>query len=348
MPLSGGGPDQLAAAVAQQWDVATLRLFLSDELDVALDAVTSAGTLENKVRDVVVHLIGQRPRRDDELLEALLRRGNAALRNLATVLLDPPYYSPTNDPVDAILLGEMPFVDRRDLRAAVRRFVNPTVNSTRVLVVRGTLPGGKSYTRQFLRHLAGLNGVVFQPISLAGADLTPRQLVEEVFTLLEMDRGALPPAVDDAADATQIRPLLTAFQAKVHRLDRRYWLVIDDLNDRSVTSLVRETAHKLAAVVETVKPENLGVALLGDNDQFADADLALAAQEDAVFPDAHGLAEHYALLAATGPLPLTTELALDYATRELAKFPQLTKLDMIGLTVQVKRTGEQLRRGERP
>jgi hypothetical protein len=348
VPLSGREIDQLAEAVDRQWDEVTLSGVLLDELDLVLGNLTSAGTLQQKVRDLVVALNARRPPRDRELLEALVRRGNTALRAVATALLTPPFYSPTNDPVDAILLGRAAFVDRKGLRKVVREFANPTVNSTRVLVVRGKTPGGKSYTWEFLGHLARVTGVVPHRLRLRNANFAPRQLVEQAFRLLTMDLTALPPAADDPQDATQIRALVPAFMGQVPELTRPFWLVIDDLNDRGVTDLLRETAYALAAAVEDAKPENLSIALLGYNGQFADGELRLAAQEDALFPDARGLAAHFELMAAAGPNPLPAELALDYATVLLSKYPQLTKVDMIELTPQVEKMGELLRQGERP
>ena len=129
----------------------------------------------------IKHLNGLLPPRDGELLEMVRTRGNARLKTIAAQLMAPTYISPTNDPHDAIILGRTAFIARLDLRSRIRDFttgVNPF--TTRVAVVRGNSPGGKSYTWEFLRHLA-FASVGAQPfrhrLKGKGEDYTPSAAV---------------------------------------------------------------------------------------------------------------------------------------------------------------------------
>jgi hypothetical protein len=73
------------------------------------------------------------------------------------------------------------------------------------------------------------------------------------------------------------------------------------------------------------------------------------AQEDAQFPNAALLAEHFKVMAAAGPPPpLEDDQALEYAELLLSRYPELNKEAMSDLTPRVEEMGEKLRNGERP
>lgn len=347
MPLDGRQIERLAETIERAWDLPGLTVFVKDELDVDLANLVPDGSLRQRATALLVELNRRRPPRDGQLLEALRSRGNAALRAVAAELLTPGFFSPTGDPLHATVLGRAPFVARSPLRAALRDFAAPNDYSTHVLVVRGAGPGGKSYSWEFLRHLARSLGATPLRLRLEGTDYSPRRLVEQVFALLRLPPAELPTFADDPQPA-HVRPLVNTFTGQVAALAEPYWLVLDDLNDPGVTEIVRETAYALAAAVEDSRPANLWVALLGYNAEIVDADLRYVGQDDAAFPDATALAGHFVELAAVGPVPITAGQAGEYADALLARHPQLTKEAMITLTGDVERMGERLRRGEQP
>jgi hypothetical protein len=349
MPLTSRQITLLVDELDQQWDLATLRRFASDYLTLQLDNLAPAGSLKQRALELVNHVNSQLPPRDRELLEQLRLHGNARLRQVAGELLTPAFFSPSNDPHDAILLGRAAFVDRERLRTVLRDFTNPSVYTTRVLVIRGEVPCGKSYSWEFLRHLASTSvGATAVRLRLGGAGYTPRQFVEQAFLLLGLDTTRLPVMTDDPQQA-HIRPLVGAFMGQVLRLQQPYWLIVDDLNDPSVTPLTRETAYAIAYAVEDTRPANLWVALLGYNPQIIEIELRRVAQEDAQFPNAALLAEHFKVMAAAGPPPpLEDDQALEYAELLLSRYPELNKEAMSDLTPRVEEMGEKLRNGERP
>jgi hypothetical protein len=349
MPLTGAQIKRLADELDRQWDLPTLKLFTSDHLDVNLDNLTPDGSLKERAVKLITYLNSQLPPRDRELLEKLRVRQNTPLRNVANELLKPPFFAPrSDDPHDAIVLGRAAFVDRAQLREKLREFTNPSPNTTRVLIIRGDEPCGKSYSWAFLRHLAATTvGAIPQRLQLSGTSYTPKQFMEQAFALLGLNQAALPPMTDDPQLA-RIDPLINAFRGQIVQLQRRYWLVIDDLNDPSVTPLIRETAYAIAFSVEDIRPDDLWVALLGYNAQITDPELQWVAQDDARFPDGALLAEHFQHMAEVGPLPLTRQRAREYADLLLAKFPELTKEAMTSLTPLIGEMGEKLQLGERP
>jgi hypothetical protein len=332
----------------QQWSPLELRLFARDHLNVNLENLAPDATMEELAYKLINELNSVSfPPRDTEMLEKFRTYGNARLREIAAELLLPSFYSPTNDPHDAIVLGRAVFVDRAELRQKLREFTNPTPNTTRVLIIRGDEPCGKSYSWPFLRHLAKTSvGVHPLRMGLSEFNDTPRHFVEEIFTLLNLNQAALPPRTDETGTA-RFRPLINAFKGEIVRMQQRYWLVIDDINDPGVSPLIRDTVYAIAYSVEDTRPDNLWVILLGYNARITDIELRWVAQDNARFPDAALLAEHFQLMSRENPNPLTAQEARAYADLLLAKFPKLTKEAMTELTPLIEHMGEKIRQGER-
>src|SRR5688572_14707625 len=197
MPLTAPQIVQLAIEIHQQVDLASLVL-LAQDLGVNLPNLAPDGSVRDRALALITHMSTQLPPRDNELLEKLRVHPNPALRNLAIRLLTPTFFSPTGDPHDAILLGRTAFVGREELRAALKKeFTAPSPYSTRVLVVRGDEPGGKSYSWRFLQHLAPVPGAKAVRLRLERTNYTPHQLFEQVFRLLPLNIARLPALPDD-------------------------------------------------------------------------------------------------------------------------------------------------------
>ncbi len=156
MPLTTLQITELAKAFHEEWDLPTLTLFAS-RLDVNLINIAPDGSLKERAIKFIIYLRDFLPPRDNELLEKLRVDGNARLKAIANAMLT-PWYFPTGDPHDAIVLGRIAFVNRTDLRQVLRDFTNPSHHTTHVLIVRGDQPGGKSYSWEFIRHLAASSG----------------------------------------------------------------------------------------------------------------------------------------------------------------------------------------------
>lgn len=347
MPLTGQQTTYLAGEFDSQWDIPKLDMFASS-LNVNLNNLAPDGKMFDRALKFVTHLNQAMPPRDRELLQELSRQGNARLKAVADDLLRPTYYSPSGDPHDAILLGKTVFVDRANLRQVMRDFTNPSAFTTRVLIVRGDQPCGKSYSWEFLRHLAVSSvGAVPQRLRLKDTRFTPKQIFEQVGFLLDLDRSGLP-SMTDEPQLARIDPLINWFKGQVVKLQRPYWLVIDDLNDPTTTPAMLDAVYALAYSIEETKPANLWVALLGYNVPITDPDLHFVAQEDARFPDASFVAEHFESVAKAGPVPLTHDMARQMAELLFSKFPKLDKESMINLRDSIQTIGEKLKLGQQP
>jgi len=347
MPLTPKQVIDLAEQLDQEWNAPKLVL-LAAGLSVNLDNVAPGASLKERAFKFITHMNSHVPPRDGELLEKLLYSGNAKLKAFAAELLKPTFYSPTGDAHDAVVLGKSAFVDRDDLRRVVRDFTNPSPFTTRVLVVRGDQPCGKSYTWEFLRHLAvSAVGAVPLRLRLKDTRFTPRQIFQQIGLLLRLDQSELPSMTDDPQLA-RIDPLINWFKGQVVELAKPYWLVIDDLNDPSASPAMREAAYAIASAVEEIKPPNLWVALLGYNAPVTDPDLRYIAQEDARFPDAPAVAMHFEVVAKAGPKPLTRDMARQIADILFGKYARLDKESMIKVTETIERIGEKLKLGLRP
>jgi hypothetical protein len=348
MPLTGQQITRLAQVFVEQWDLPRLIVF-TDGLNFDLNNEAPSGSVKERAIIFIGKMNSSLPPRDRELLEQLRLYGNATLKAVASELLAPTFYSPslTNDPHDAILLGRAAFVDRADLRQIITEFTQPTPFTTRLLIIRGDQPGGKSYSWEYLRHLAVSSvGATPQRLRLENKDYTPRQLLEQVGFLLGLDTSGMPQMTDEP-QLVRIDPLINWFKGKLPTLKQAYWLVIDDLNADSVTPAMREAAYAIASAAEEAK-SNLWVALLGYNMPITDPELRFIAQEDARFPDAKLVAKHFQDIAMRSPVPLALERAQEIANLLFSKFSTINKESMIQLTPLIEKIGEKLLVGQQP
>lgn len=347
MVLNGQQIANLATEIEANSNIPRLQMQASQVGEDLANLAPGAGLYESASK-LLTRLNSVVPPRIDQFLELLSKGNNARLKAVADELLTPDYYPPTKEPRDAILLGRTAFVARHDLRKSLREFTKPNNNSTRVLIVRGDAPGGKSYTWQFLRHLAVYTGAYPVPLRLKGTSYTPREFFEQVYLLLGLDVKTLPELKDDPQLA-RIDPLLNAFKGRLHEITKLYWLVIDDLNDPAVTKPVREAAYALASAVEDVRPRHLWVALLGYNDPYDETELATVARDDAEFPTPALVAEHLDLISEGSHSPLPEGRADEIATVLFSKYPpHLDKVAMMSIKREVEKLGEKLKRGEHP
>ncbi len=346
MPLTPDQIDRLATVIEEEWDVAGLTLFANDHWRINLGNLAPGAGLKIQAREFITRLNSCPPAEHDLLLRLRALPGVPRLPGIADELLAPPYVSPTQDPHDAILLGQEAFVDRAVLRDHLRDFTNPSPNTTRVLIIRGKEPCGKSYSYSFLRHLAQVRLGAYAPlVLLEDTSFTPKGLMEYIFALLDLDTTKLPLMADEPQLA-RTSPLISAFLSQVRSLKSPFWLVIDDINHPSVTPAIRDTVYAIARSVETERPARLWVVLIGYNEPVTDPRLRRIKQDDARFPDADLLAQHFQFLAAAGPRPITPEKAREYADDILGSVSELSKEAMISLTRIIEVIGDSLRRGE--
>lgn len=350
MYLSGTQISELATQINAEFSIEKLRLLASD-IGINLENEWPGLSLLASAFNLLSFLNGQVPSRIDVFLETLTPRANARLRATIDQILTPAYYSPNGepDPYKAILLGRAAFIDRQRLRELLRNDFHPTPFSTRVLVVSGNKPGGKSYSWEFIRHLAQSQGAEPQRLRLRRTSYTPREFFEQVYRLLGWgEKTQTLPELKDDPQLARIDPLLNALKGELNTLNKRYWLVVDDLNEPSVTQAVRESAFALASTVEDAKPQNLWVVLLGYNDTIDDSELRFIAKDDAEFPSQESIAKHLELVSQISANPLPPERAKEMVSVLFSKYGDLDRGAMIKITSAVEVMGEKLKQGLQP
>lgn len=348
MPLTDPQLDELARAFSDAWDLDTVRDFFSTNLEVDIENLAPNGSVTDRAKVAVEMLNTAWPPRDRELLRELREHGNAVLRQVATRLSTLGYFAPNGaeDEMQAILLGERPFVNRRELRDLLGDFITPSQYASRVVLVTGDAPNGKSYTWEFLKHLAWCRGAVPQRLALADSGYTPGQVVATALHRIGY-RNAVAPAWIDDPQPTHVRPLVDHFMGLLPDLTDRYWLVIDDLNHPSVTGPVRDLAYALAAAVQEEQPSKLWLALLGYNEPIVDRSIS-ARTDTPRFPERNCIADHLTQLAAAGPRPLEPGRAEHYAEQLIALHNPPTRENLELLTADIESMGYLLRQGRRP
>jgi hypothetical protein len=343
MALTGSQITSLANAINGEWNLQKLTLFASD-LNFNLDNEAPDGPLVKRAFVFINEM--NRLRRDRELLQKLQAETNARLQNLADEFLKPPFFSPTGSARDAILLGKTAFIDRAPLRGSTDYFTSPNPgNNTRVLVVRGDRPCGKSYTWEFIRHLAVSAGATPQYLRLKDLySVSPREMLENCFALTGMDISEIPKATDNPQYA-RVAPLLNWFAGHwIHKIDPPCWLAIDDINDDRVIPELREAALALARCAE-VKKSNLWVILLGYNEPITDSDLTNIEQDQPQFPDETMVADHFVAITKDNLSPVTQARACDLAKLLFASYSPVDKIGMANIGRYIGKLSERLRCG---
>jgi hypothetical protein len=349
MPLTDRQISEFARVIDSKMSLPGL-VQLADEIGVDLNNLAPDGSVKTRAEAFLKAINSERRPRDRELLDLIVRKGDneisPTIKNSAAELLKPSYFPPA-DPHAAALLGRTGFFGRDPLRQRVREFTNHSDYTTRVLIVRGAKPGGKTYSWEFLRHLATVAGAEPMRLRLKKSEThTPRELVERVAQLLGLDVSTIPKLADNPQNM-RMGALRDWFQRQLVKLDRSYWLIIDDLNDEKILPEARLCAYMLAEVVEEKKPDKLWIALLGYNEPITNNDMRWRAEDDATFPTAAMLARHFVALAPEG-MQLSFDEALGYANLLYPDTGELDSEAMSGRTSSAEKMAEKLRLGLRP
>lgn len=349
MPMTGPDTVRLANVIAAQLNYAAVDLLATD-LNV-LNQLPHGGTVKERALGLISFLNGNIPPRDRELLEKLRNHPNAAVKTVANDILQPPFVSKTGTARDAVMLGRSAFIARSVLRDKLDpEFTVPQPNNTHVLIVKGKYPSGKSYSYGFLHHLA------FQEVNAQATRLSAMgipcafELLRRSLLQLGVPTGALQPLADSPQIAREVDALIPAFKAAIRSLTTPFWLVIDDLNDASVTRDIREAALSMARAVEDDKPPFLWIMLLGYNDEATDDTLRNAAIDDAEFPTSVKAADFLDIVAEQSGVVLQRKAQdiTDLLFEKHHPFAPVDKAAMKSLTRDLEVMAQKLKQGLQP
>lgn len=347
-------PNQIRLLVDQihlYWNPDKLNLFASD-MGVNLFNEVQPGNMRAITYEFISGLNSEQPPRIGQMLTLLAEDPNQALAGAAKRLNKRPYESPTGDEHDAVLLGDLAFIGRPELRDILRDFSYADNFSVRMLVLRGGEPCGKTYSWWFIDHLAKQAGANIQRIRLKDADYTPRELFKALRVQFELSKYGFPKLKDDPQES-KIHPYITWLKGKLSSLDRHCWLVIDDLNHPNVRPSTREAAYAIGKLAQ-VNKGNLWVVLVGYNEAITERELRKRKEETPQFPSEEAVAEFLQFVATLGPRPLTAERARQIAKAAYQKQRQECedlkdiKESMERLTPYIEDIAEQLKAGNQP
>jgi hypothetical protein len=135
------------------------------------------------------------------------------------------------EPFNEVLLeGDRPFVNRRPLRNALLRLVDPA--GDRVLLVEGEPKSGKTFSYYLLNHAAPRRGFMVHKFDMSRAP-GPRALAEDVLGRL---LGIVPPLVDQGLESAErwAEKLSDSIATEVLRLATPRIFVFDSFPDMTL------------------------------------------------------------------------------------------------------------------
>ncbi len=163
---------------------------------------------------------------------------------------------------DECYVDQYPLVNRKDLRARLRKFTKTT--GPRILQINGTRYSGKSHTLMHIRHVARSLG-----ISLAEIELRKWATGEEIraydigITIADAVPLTLPPHLDAKASRWAIN-FLNWLVPQLDTKRRRLWIVFDDFEAEKLKYPLPESLydfiHEIAE--KTVKSQAVRLFLI--------------------------------------------------------------------------------------
>ncbi len=281
--------DKLVDLIPKAFTLADYRMFLDDELGITLDNIAPDGTYEKRILKSIEFLNSEPGGRGDELLHALkVKTTNVAAQKLLSQIARHDYVSPTRDADDAIMMGKLAFVNRSGLRKLLIDFYSPDDFTSHVLQIRGESVSGKSHSWNLIRHIA-LKRSNAKPVRIKLDRLDsgdPVSLMSHIRLNLNLSEEGWPLLPDDPQDTQAAKQLASWFHGKMATIEEPIWLVIDDLNGPKPTPETKELIEHLAVLVDTHKPDNLWLVLVGFERQITD-DVGRHMLEDEAFAPEH-------------------------------------------------------------
>lgn len=166
------------------------------------------------------------------------------------------------DPYACQLVGEQIFIDRTMLRAHLKDLLS--ASPSRVLVVTGARPCGKSYTWFYVRQPELLGEAV--PVLIDLSEWTEPVPPLDVMSSIALQLGLSEPAIDQhaqgAAQARRLRDWLVG-QLRPQEDSGRWLLVFDSLDHAAQRDETLQLIEFLARAAITQRPPGLRMILLG-------------------------------------------------------------------------------------
>jgi hypothetical protein len=234
--------------------VAELQRMLSTKLGWSLERIALDGGLDDRVLAVIT--VARSKGAERALLNAA-RQANPDNPDLMAIEPLLPQAAPlvVTDDFEVCYFQRLPFIDRHDLRKAVKRLISN--GGPRLLVIDGPQLSGKSYSLVFLNHLAANRGLQLVIIDLKtafpGEVITADKIAREI--ALQMDLPVPPESKEEQA-ARRTQTFCSWLTGKLRAAPGSWWIVIDGCNDAlppDVIDLFQEMAQRIVRMWTNVR-----------------------------------------------------------------------------------------------
>jgi effector-associated domain 1 (EAD1)-containing protein len=275
MKLTPAARKQLGDALLAAFTLAELQRMVATRLGGDLQRLALGGDLQ----EIVFKLIDQAERGNwtPQLVTGALSE-NSGSAELNTFVTQFPEYKivltpgpPVNHFDVCVLRGKQPFVNRHQLRTALRQ-LNDDRDGNRVLVVTGPPTSGKTYSRELIWYLEEAT----KRFEVAWIDLVedatdpdfgPGDLVRSL--VLQMRRPVTSMPVQQAQAARWVRELRDWLIAEISQTGSQWWIVIDGFNHSRLNvetlDLIQHVARRIALLPSA---SNCRLVLLGYADSL--------------------------------------------------------------------------------
>lgn len=268
---------RIQEAIVASYDPTILEQDIRFKLNRRLSDISGPDSLPNMVYRVL-----DAAEREGWLIDLLTMLGDSrypAVREIAARVLvevGPPVDAPlpldggggpgngsvVADPYFRSVVAQRPFVDRTILRAHLKDLLSNSLS--RVLVVTGERPCGKSYTWTFARQPDLLDG--FTPVLVDLADWSdpsvPIDVMSSVALQLKLPRPTVDEHAQGAAQAQRLRDWLVG-QLNARDPSGRWLLVFDSLDHVAQREETLQLIEFLAGAAIRQRLDGLRVILLG-------------------------------------------------------------------------------------
>jgi len=328
-------------AVVASYDYQALEQDLRFELDRRLDVVSAPGNLEYVAFQMLIRAEQEGWLREllsmfrngsypavKEIADRILvqhvsarggstasESGEASLSTSASgphAAAGPNEFSAMVDPYLRHLIGQQqPFIDRSALRVHLRDLLSES--PSRVLVITGDRPCGKSYTWFFIRQPELLAGIT--PVLVDLSEWADPSRPIEVMSSVALQLGLKEPTVDEhaqaAAQARRLRDWLVG-QLQQHDRGGRWLLVFDSLDHAGQRDETLQLIEFLAGAAIRQRLAGLRVILLGYTNRLPIDPLESVLTEEIRDIGEPELRDFFRLLAQHAKLPISDD-AIDVA-----------------------------------
>jgi len=159
----------------------------------------------------------------------------------------PPAADPLNQ---TVLNNSIPFVNRKILRAHLKRLASPGANLQPILVLNGESCCGKSYSTNYIRHFSNIRSITTYSLSLdreLGLSMGPREVAKDMVYAMVRTFDNMP--APETNLNLYVRQLANWVLNEAAQVPAQHWFVLDNFRGEF---LLPETRNFLTALSDRI------------------------------------------------------------------------------------------------